>query len=61
MTALARALITPGMTGCFLSHRRCWERCVALDEELLVFEDDIVLEDDFARRRDGRPSPSPSP
>ena len=50
VTALARALITPGMTGCFLSHRRCWERCVALDEDLLVFEDDIMLEADFARR-----------
>jgi len=50
VTALARALITPGMTGCFLSHRRCWERCVALDQDLLVFEDDIMLEADFARR-----------
>ena len=49
VTALARALITPGMTGCFLSHRRCWERCVALDEDLLVFEDDIMLEADFAK------------
>ena len=50
VTALARALITPGMTGCYLSHRRCWERCVARGEDLLIFEDDIVLEPDFARR-----------
>jgi len=50
VTALARALITPGMMGCFLSHRRCWERCVELNQELLVFEDDILLEKDFAKR-----------
>ena len=61
VTALARALITPGMTGCFLSHRRCWERCVALDQDLLVFEDDIMLEADFARRAARHTAAYPSP
>lgn len=50
VTALARVLITPGMMGCFLSHRRCWERCVELNEDLLVFEDDILLEPEFSKR-----------
>lgn len=50
VTALARVFLTPGMMGCFLSHRRCWERCAATGEDLLVFEDDVVVEPDFARR-----------
>ena len=29
VTAAGRLLLTRGMIGCFLSHRRCWERCVA--------------------------------
>lgn len=50
VTALARIFLTPGMMGCFLSHRKCWERCVEMGEDMLVFEDDVVVEPDFARR-----------
>lgn len=28
VTLLARALLTRGMVGCFLSHRACWQRCL---------------------------------
>jgi len=48
VTALGRALMTPGMIGCFLSHRACWERCVEMDNgPIIVFEDDVVLADNF--------------
>jgi len=46
-TALARWFMTPGMIGCFLSHRRCWEKCVRSGKPLLVFEDDVVLDEKF--------------
>lgn len=28
VTALARVLLTRGMIGCFLSHRKCWQHCL---------------------------------
>lgn len=34
---------TPGIKGCFYSHYRLWQKCVELDEPILIFEDDIVL------------------
>eukprot|EP00957_Ditylum_brightwellii_P123571 9421344-Ditylum_brightwellii.AAC.2 len=46
-TALASWFMTPGMIGCFLSHRRCWEQCMKSGKPLLVFEDDVVLGDNF--------------
>lgn len=46
-TALARWFMTPGMIGCFLSHRRCWEQCVRSGKALLVFEDDVILAPNF--------------
>jgi len=42
-TLLGRWFMTPGMIGCFLSHRRCWEECANSNEPLLIFEDDVVL------------------
>ena len=48
-TALARWFMTPGMIGCFLSHRRCWEQCVQSGKPLLVFEDDVVLAPNFRK------------
>ncbi|AMG30449.1 UDP-glucose--lipooligosaccharide glucosyltransferase [Grimontia hollisae] len=39
--------LKPGELGCFASHYSLWERCVELNEPLLVLEDDIELEDDF--------------
>lgn len=38
-----------GEIGCFLSHRRAWEKIVASgDDAGLIVEDDIVVGDDFA-------------
>ena len=28
VTLFGRCFMTPGMIGCFLSHRKCWQRCV---------------------------------
>mmetsp|Transcript_21350 Transcript_21350/g.43079 ORF Transcript_21350/g.43079 Transcript_21350/m.43079 type:complete len:318 (-) Transcript_21350:53-1006(-) len=49
-TRLGRWFMTPGMVGCFLSHRRCWERCVESGRPLLIFEDDVLLARDFSSR-----------
>jgi GR25 family glycosyltransferase involved in LPS biosynthesis len=38
-----QSLTTPGAVGCYLSHVKCWERCVQLDKPVLVFEDDCVV------------------
>jgi glycosyl transferase family 25 len=34
---------TPGVKGCFYSHYRLWQKCVDLNEPIIIFEDDIVL------------------
>lgn len=34
---------SPGVKGCFYSHYRCWQECVKLNEDILIFEDDVVL------------------
>lgn len=51
VTFLGRMLMTPGMIGCFLSHKKCWQLCA---EEaagpLIVFEDDVVVTPDFRDR-----------
>lgn len=52
VTAIGRHLLTPGMIGCFLSHRRCWRECVESGGPLIVFEDDALLAPDFLRRLD---------
>ena len=48
VTPLGRLFMTPGMIGCFLSHRACWQLCVTRQTPLLVFEDDAVVEPSFA-------------
>lgn len=48
VTPLGRALLTRGIIGCFLSHRRCWEACVACAAPIIVLEDDAVLAASFA-------------
>jgi len=48
VTKLGRALMTKGMIGCFLSHRKCWQRCAnAEGGRLIVFEDDVDLDGNF--------------
>lgn len=34
---------TPGVIGCFDSHFRLWERCIELDEPIMIFEDDAQI------------------
>ena len=34
----------PGVMGCFHSHYRLWKKCVELNEPILIFEDDVILE-----------------
>lgn len=38
---------SPGVKGCFYSHYRLWEKCVELDEPIVIWEDDIVLVREF--------------
>ena len=33
----------PGAQGCFLSHYMLWQRCVELDQPIIVLEDDAVI------------------
>lgn len=39
--------LTPGEVGCFASHHRLWQECVAADRPLLILEDDFLLTADF--------------
>jgi GR25 family glycosyltransferase involved in LPS biosynthesis len=34
---------SPGIQGCFYSHYRLWQKCVELNEPIVIWEDDIVL------------------
>ena len=38
----------PGVMGCFYSHYRAWQRCVELQEPILIFEDDVIFYRDYA-------------
>lgn len=40
-------LLAPGVKGCFYSHYRLWQKCVELNEPILIFEDDIVIKRPF--------------
>lgn len=33
----------PGVKGCFMSHYRLWQKCVELNEDIAIFEDDVVF------------------
>lgn len=37
----------PGEIGCYASHVALWQRCVALDEPIVILEDDCQLESSF--------------
>jgi glycosyl transferase family 25 len=37
----------PGVRGCFHSHYRLWQKCIDLNEPILIFEDDVILERGF--------------
>jgi len=36
-------LSAPGVMGCFYSHFRLWEKCIELNEPIMVFEDDVIF------------------
>jgi len=36
-------MMSPGVKGCFYSHYRLWQKCVELNEPIIIWEDDIVL------------------
>ena len=38
----------PGELGCYVSHLLSWEKCVALNEPLVILEDDFSITVDFA-------------
>lgn len=35
-----KKLSTPGVIGCFDSHYRLWQKCISLDQPIMIFEDD---------------------
>ena len=37
-------ILRPGVIGCFYSHYRLWQKCIELDEPILVFEDDVIFD-----------------
>lgn len=39
--------LTPGELGCYASHYLLWERAVRENRSLLIFEDDVALNDNF--------------
>lgn len=40
-------MMTAGVKGCFYSHYRLWQKCVELNEPIIIWEDDIVLSRPF--------------
>jgi glycosyl transferase, family 25 len=47
MAASGLRLMSKNEVGCFLSHLTCWKKCVALNEPVLILEDDAVVGDDL--------------
>ena len=39
--------LTKGEVGCFLSHWHIWNKCIEMNEPVLVLEDDAILTDEF--------------
>ena len=37
----------PGVVGCFYSHYTLWEKCVELNEPIMIFEDDVKFYRNF--------------
>lgn len=41
--------LTPGQLGCYASHYLLWEKCVALNESIIIIEDDAdIYTDNFS-------------
>lgn len=41
------SFMVPGIVGCFDSHYRLWQKCVELNEPILIFEDDMIIQREF--------------
>jgi len=39
--------LTPNEIGCYLSHKKAWQRCVESNLPTLILEDDFILCDEF--------------
>ncbi|WP_406609893.1 glycosyltransferase family 25 protein [Agarivorans sp. JK6] len=39
--------LNAGELGCFASHYLMWQKCIELDEPIFVFEDDVLIPDNF--------------
>jgi glycosyl transferase family 25 len=39
--------LSKGEVGCFLSHKALWEKCVELNEPIIILEDDAILSPNF--------------
>ena len=37
-------ILRPGVIGCFYSHYRLWQKCIELNEPIMIFEDDVIFE-----------------
>lgn len=46
-TSKIAKILRPGVIGCFYSHYRLWQRCIELNESILIFEDDVMFERGF--------------
>jgi len=40
-------LDNPGVMGCFYSHYHLWKYCAENEQEIIVFEDDVILHRDY--------------
>lgn len=43
----AGKILRPGVVGCFYSHYRLWQKCLELNEPILIFEDDVLFERNY--------------
>lgn len=47
-----RKEMSAGEKGCFASHFLLWQKCVELNEPIVVLEDDVVIDDSFVEALD---------
>ena len=43
----AEKMSSPGVKGCFFSHYSLWQKCVELNEPIMIFEDDVKFYRNF--------------
>lgn len=42
-----------GAIGCAMSHLKLWEKCIELNETIMILEDDVIVNKDFNRHLTG--------